>query len=180
MFTGYCACVWRRTFSLCQSVWQVAGVVIGRCCLGFLWADALLIGAYQVFLGNPNNTCGLCAAVGLMMERGTLIRIRRKEGSAFRTITHFWISFWKFKSQYNSSVSRYGCKVWQRTFSFAHVVKKGRRSCDNCTLSCGRFFHYTCKDCTAKCASAVSQMVKFMTKSNFYFSDRTSWHNGIN
>lgn len=64
---------------------QVAGGVIGGRCLGFWWADALLIGAYQMFQGE--NTWGVRAALCSLMQRGapSVVRMWRKQESVFST-----------------------------------------------------------------------------------------------
>lgn len=76
-------------------VWQVAGVVVGQRCLGFWWADILLIRAYQVFLRKtpvafvqpslPWWRGELCLLLGLWKNKGQL---------SAATINCFWICFW--------------------------------------------------------------------------------------
>lgn len=56
-----CSCHERMWSHGLSRVLQVAAGVMGQCWLGLWWADALLIGAYQVFLGT--NTWGFCATI---------------------------------------------------------------------------------------------------------------------
>lgn len=71
-----------------NAVLQVAGGVMGRCCLGFWWADALLIGAYQVFQGKTPEAFVWPSVPWWRGGTLPLVRIRRQHESSFRNNHH--------------------------------------------------------------------------------------------